>query len=77
MNIKGEVPVACVVMENGSGSSEEEMRAELLAIVREEIGPLSALRKAMIVKMVPKMRPEWFCSVFQLIFMLDQSQIVT
>ena len=55
-DIKGEVPVACVVLKTGAEVGEEEMRAELVGMVREEIGPVAALKKVMIVKMLPKTR---------------------
>ena len=54
--IKGEVPLAVVVLKAGVRRPEPEVVAELVAMVRERIGPVAAFRVATIVKRLPKTR---------------------
>lgn len=54
--LKGEIPVGLVVLNKGSNISEEKLRAELIALVREEIGPVAAFKTVTAVKALPKTR---------------------
>ena len=53
---KGQVPRGFVVLKAGVDRPEEELRAELVAIVRERIGAVASLREVGVVKGLPKTR---------------------
>ena len=53
---KGQVPRGFVVLKAGVDRPEEELRAELVAIVRERIGAVASLREVAVVKGLPKTR---------------------
>ena len=48
--VKGQVPLGLVVLKAGVDRPEEEIAAELVALVRERIGPVAAFRDARVVK---------------------------
>lgn len=54
--IKGQVPLALVVLKDGVSQSEEQVRQELVALVRERIGALACLQRVEAVKRLPKTR---------------------
>ncbi|MBL8927926.1 MAG: propionyl-CoA synthetase [Pseudonocardia sp.] len=54
--MKGQVPRGFVVLKAGVDRSEDELRAELIAIVRERIGAVAALREIAVVPALPKTR---------------------
>ena len=54
--MKGQVPRGFVVLKAGVDRPEEEVRAELVAIVRERIGAVASLREVAVVKGLPKTR---------------------
>ncbi|MBY0419640.1 MAG: AMP-binding protein, partial [Pararheinheimera sp.] len=54
--IKGQQPLAMVLVKNGVDISESQLEAELIAMVRLEIGALACFKKAIIVKRLPKTR---------------------
>ncbi|MEH6401833.1 MAG: propionyl-CoA synthetase [Sneathiella sp.] len=54
--IKGQIPMGFVVLNAGVSRSEEEVIKEVVALVREKIGPVAAFRQAMVVKRLPKTR---------------------
>ncbi|WP_079146701.1 propionyl-CoA synthetase [Streptomyces griseochromogenes] len=54
--LKGQVPRGFVVLKAGTVRSPEEVVAELVALVRETIGPVAALRRVDIVAALPKTR---------------------
>jgi propionyl-CoA synthetase len=54
--LKGELPVGLVVLKAGVNRSEEEIKQELVALVREKIGPVAAFKKVTIVQRLPKTR---------------------
>ena len=54
--IKGQQPLAMVLLKNGSVIEESVLEAELAAMVRKEIGALACFKKAIIVKRLPKTR---------------------
>jgi propionyl-CoA synthetase len=54
--LKGELPLGLVVLKAGAARSEEEIRAELIRQVREEIGPVAAFKLVTVVQRLPKTR---------------------
>ncbi|WP_334127427.1 propionyl-CoA synthetase [Sneathiella sp.] len=54
--LKGQVPVGFVVLNMGVNRPKEEIEKELVAIVREKIGPVAAFKLALIVGRLPKTR---------------------
>jgi propionyl-CoA synthetase len=54
--IKGEIPVGLVVLKAGVDRPAGAVEAELVALVRERIGPVAAFRDAMVVPRLPKTR---------------------
>ncbi len=54
--LKGEVPLGLVVLKAGAGRGREELVAELIALVRERIGPVASFKLATLVKRLPKTR---------------------
>ncbi len=54
--LKGELPVGLVVLKAGVERSHEDVAAELVALVRERIGPVAAFKKVAVVDRLPKTR---------------------
>ena len=54
--LKGELPVGLVVLKAGVDRSEEEIISELVALVRQKIGPVAAFKKVVVVDRLPKTR---------------------
>ncbi len=54
--LKGQVPLGLVVLKAGANRIEAEVAAELVALVRERIGPVAAFKDARVVKRLPKTR---------------------
>ena len=54
--LKGEIPLAFVVLNAGSDRSAAEVSADAVAAVRAGIGPVAALRTVIVVKRLPKTR---------------------
>ncbi len=55
-SLKGELPVGLVVLKAGIDSAPEALKAELIALVREQIGPVAAFKTVIIVERLPKTR---------------------
>ncbi len=55
-SFKGELPLGMVVLKAGADRSEEELRRELVALVREKIGPVAAFKLVTTVQRLPKTR---------------------
>ena len=55
-DLKGELPLGMVVLKASSDRSDEELRSELVALVREKIGPVAAFKLVTMVKRLPKTR---------------------
>jgi propionyl-CoA synthetase len=53
---KGQVPVGFVVLKAGVERDEADVAAELVARVREEIGPVASFKEARVVRALPKTR---------------------
>jgi propionyl-CoA synthetase len=54
--LKGQVPRGFVVLKSGAAIAADTVRAELVAMVREQIGPVAALRQVDVVAALPKTR---------------------
>ncbi|MGH3760954.1 propionyl-CoA synthetase [Actinophytocola sp.] len=55
-SLKGQLPRGFVVLKAGASISEDALREELVAAVREEIGPVAAFRDVSVVDGLPKTR---------------------
>jgi len=55
-DLKGQVPIGLVVLKAGVVKSEEEVRQELVKMIREEIGAIASFKQAVVVKRLPKTR---------------------
>ena len=55
-SIKGQIPKAFVVLKAGAQVDAEELRKEIVALVRKEVGPVAALNDVVIVPGLPKTR---------------------
>ncbi|MCF8036527.1 MAG: propionyl-CoA synthetase [Desulfobacteraceae bacterium] len=54
--LKGQVPVGFVVLNAGVSRNSDEIIKELVEMIRDQIGPVAAFKKATIVKRLPKTR---------------------
>ena len=54
--LKGELPVGLVVLKSGADRNPEELAGELVALVRQKIGPVAAFKKVTVVDRLPKTR---------------------
>ncbi|WP_447650347.1 propionyl-CoA synthetase [Pseudomonas abietaniphila] len=54
--IKGQVPLALVVLKDGVLQAKDEIKRELVALVRERIGALACFNRVVVVKRLPKTR---------------------
>jgi propionyl-CoA synthetase len=54
--LKGQTPLGLVVLKSGVNRPESEIAAELVALVRERIGPVAAFKDARVVPRLPKTR---------------------
>ena len=54
--LKGQVPLGLVVLKAGAGRDPAEVARELVALVRDRIGPVAAFRDARVVPRLPKTR---------------------
>ncbi len=55
-NLKGQLPVGFVVLKAGVNRPEEEIVAELVQMVRQQVGAVACFKKATVVKRLPKTR---------------------
>jgi propionyl-CoA synthetase len=54
--LKGQVPVGLVVLKIGVSQAHDALQAELVARVRDEVGPIAAFRECHVVARLPKTR---------------------
>jgi propionyl-CoA synthetase len=54
--IKGQIPKAFVVLKAGAQVDAEDLRKEIVALVRKEVGPVAALNEVVVVPGLPKTR---------------------
>ena len=54
--LKGQLPLGFVVLNAGCGRDESDITGEVVAMVREQIGPVAAFKTAAVVNQLPKTR---------------------
>jgi propionyl-CoA synthetase len=54
--LKGQVPVGFVVLKTGVDRPEGDVAAELVARIRDEVGPVASFKEARVVRALPKTR---------------------
>ncbi len=54
--LKGQLPAGFIVLNAGVNRDEKEIEAEVIKLVRDEIGPVAAFKQVMTVKRLPKTR---------------------
>lgn len=54
--LKGQQPLGLVCLNNGIDRSEEEIAKECVALIRNEIGPVAAFKRCIVVDALPKTR---------------------
>jgi propionyl-CoA synthetase len=54
--LKGEMPLGFVVVSSGAEWQPEQLKAELIAAVRAQVGPIATPRDIVVVKRLPKTR---------------------
>jgi propionyl-CoA synthetase len=54
--LKGQSPLGLVCLNAGAERSEEEIKKECVSLVRQEIGPVAAFKKCVVVNALPKTR---------------------
>ena len=54
--LKGQLPLGLVVLNAGCARAEAEVAAEVIALVREKLGPVAAFKNARVVEKLPKTR---------------------
>ena len=54
--LRGQVPIGLVVLKAGQGRDPDELQAELVALVRDQVGPVAVFRRSHIVARLPKTR---------------------
>jgi propionyl-CoA synthetase len=54
--LKGQVPVGFVVLKAGVDRPDDDVAAELVARIRDEVGPVAAFKEARVVRALPKTR---------------------
>ena len=55
-DLKGQLPRAFVVLKAGSAIDAQELQSQVVAKVREEIGPVAAMKEVVVVPALPKTR---------------------
>jgi propionyl-CoA synthetase len=55
-DLKGQVPLGFVVLKAGADRDAGEVQAELVAMVREQIGAVASLKRILVVERLPKTR---------------------
>jgi propionyl-CoA synthetase len=55
-DLKGQVPVGMIVLKSGVTRPPEEIVAEVIQMVRKDIGAVASFKKAVVVKRLPKTR---------------------
>jgi propionyl-CoA synthetase len=55
-NLKGEVPCGFIVLKAGVSRPHDDIEKEIVALVREKIGPVAAFKLAITVARLPKTR---------------------
>ncbi len=54
--MKGQIPCGFLILNAGCNREHDEIKKEVIALVREKIGPVAAFKSAMVVQRLPKTR---------------------
>ena len=54
--LKGQTPLALVILIEGATKNHQNIEQEVISLVRKEIGPVAALKRAIVVSRLPKTR---------------------
>ena len=54
--LKGELPVGLVVLKSGVDRETDDVKSELVALIREKVGPVASFKKVAVVQRLPKTR---------------------
>lgn len=54
--MKGQIPCGFLILNAGCNREHDEIKSEVIALVREKIGPVAAFKSALVVKRLPKTR---------------------
>jgi propionyl-CoA synthetase len=54
--LKGQKPIGLIVLKAGVSTDEEEIKKDLIQMVRNQIGPIACYRETAVVKRLPKTR---------------------
>lgn len=54
--MKGQLPVGLVVLKSGVTRSQDEIKSEIVQMIRQQIGPIACYRDTSIVDRLPKTR---------------------
>ena len=54
--LKGQVPIALIVLKTGIDRPDSEIEREIIALVRDRIGPIASPKRALVVDRLPKTR---------------------
>ena len=55
-DLKGQIPIGLIVLNSGVNRDATEIEAEVIKLVRDEIGPVAAFKQVITVKRLPKTR---------------------
>ena len=55
-DLKGQVPLGLVVLKANAHRDPAEVASELVRMVREQVGPVAAFKRAIVVRRLPKTR---------------------
>ncbi len=55
-DLKGQIPIGLIVLNSGVNRDAQEIEAEVIKLVRDEIGPVAAFKQVITVKRLPKTR---------------------
>lgn len=55
-DLKGEIPVAFVVLKSGKNPDPKTLEKQLIELIRKEIGPVASLKNILLVHRLPKTR---------------------
>ena len=54
--LKGQIPVGFLVLKSGANQSHDQIKTDVVKLVREKIGPVAAFKDAAVVERLPKTR---------------------
>ncbi|HSK95691.1 MAG TPA: AMP-binding protein, partial [Euzebyales bacterium] len=54
--VKGQIPVGFVVLKAGARTEDDDLKRELIQMIRDEVGPVAAFRDVRVVARLPKTR---------------------